>query len=461
MINDKNALDNNENNLKNTAEYPSSYNKTEDNNKKRKSKRISLIQLIISLVLAIVITFMSTYSLMYVHAKQDINRVKIDYSQKTPYDAATIERIKTLYEKYYIGELGDFDTDGYLYFNMSDFEKWDNASVTAALARIYVARTGDKYGEYYTAEEYDEFKNDFRGNTVGIGIYVTYDASEKQLEVLSVFEGSPAEKAGMTVGDLITSVDGISLKDLSYDDAIDRIKGEEGSKVTVTVLRNGKEMQFTMTRANTTMLSVYHHMADDGVTGIIRLTQFTEATPSQFKEAIETLTESGATQLVFDVRDNSGGLLSSVLSVVSYVLPEGTGIIREVDKSGKEEITYCEDEHTLDLPYVILTNSNTASAAELFTIDLRDHGGAETIGTKTFGKGVEQTFFNLPLNAMLKMTYKWYSSTVSDNYDGKGIEPTVYVEPAEGFENVNILKIADKDDAQLQKAIEVLNGKTN
>ena len=429
--------------------------------KSKRSKSVPLPCMILSLVLAAVITFMSTYSLMFVHSKKEINQVKIDYSQKMMYDTATIERIKSLYETYYIGDLGDFDPESYVYFNMSDFENWDSESITAALASIYVARTGDKYGEYYTAEEYDEFRSDYRGETVGIGVYVTYDSAEKNIEVLYVFDGSPAEKAGMTSGDRIISADGVSFQDLTYDEAIDRIRGEEGSNVTVTILRDGKEKSLTMTRAATTALSVFSHMSDDGVTGVIRLTQFTEATPSQFENAVEELTASGATQLVFDVRDNPGGLLSSVLSVVSYVLPEGTGIIREVDKSGKEEITYCDDAHTVDIPYVILTNSNTASAAELFTIDLRDHGGAETIGTTTYGKGVEQTFFSLPMNAMLKMTYKWYSSTISDNYDRKGIEPTVYVEPDEGFENVNFLKLADKDDAQLQKAIEVLNKKTN
>ena len=473
MIDDKNALDNNENKLNDIAEDMSPEPNADESkvkNKKKKSKGISQTELIISLALAVVITFMTTYSLMYVQVKQAINEVKIDYSQKKLYDADTqeklydadtIEQIKTLYETYYVGELGDFDPDSYLLFNMSDFENWDSASVTAALAQIYVARTGDKYGEYYTTDEYDEVMNGFRGETVGIGVYVTYDSFKKQIEVLSVFDGSPAEKAGITAGDRITSVDGISLQELTYDEAVDKIKGEEGTELTVTAMRDGKEMRFTMTRAAATATSVYQRISDDGVTGVIRLIQFTEATPEQFKNAIEAVTNAGAKQLVFDVRDNPGGLLSSVLSVVSYVLPEGTGIIREVDKSGKEEVTYCEDEHTIDLPYVVLTNSDTASAAELFTIDLRDHGGAETVGTKTYGKGVEQTFFNLPLNAVLKMTYKWYSSTVSDNFDGKGIEPTVYVEPAEGFENVNLFKLADKDDAQLQKAIEVLNSKTN
>ena len=464
MIDDKNALDSKDNEMNDAAEDLSSElpaDRHKNKNKKKKSKRISLIQLIISLVLVSVITFMTTYSLMYVQAKQRINQAKIDYSQKMLYDAATIERIKALYETYYVGETGDFDPNGYVFLNLSDFENWDTASVTAALASIYVARTGDKYGAYYTAEEYDEVVNGFRGETVGIGINATYDSFEKQFEVLSVFDNSPAEKAGITAGDRITSLDGISLKQLTYTEAADKIRGEEGTDVNVTILRDGKELQLTITRAKITETSVYHHMADDGVTGVIRLTEFNQATPEQFRNAIEAVTNAGAKQIVFDVRDNPGGPFSSVCSVVSYVLPMGTGIIREVDKYGKEEITYCEDEHTLDLPYVILTNSNTASAAELFAIDLRDHGGAETVGTKTYGKGVEQAFFNLPMNAVLKMTYRWYSSTISDNFDGKGIEPTVYVEPAEGFENVNILKLDDKDDAQLQKAIEVLNGKTN
>jgi len=435
-------------------------NKDKHKRRRRQASKLAWYWIVLIEVITIIVTFAATFSSMYVDNKNTVDRLRSAYASKITYNTAVIDAIKYIYETRYIGEYGEFDPDDYLRISMSSFETWDSETITDLLASVYVARSGDKYGAYYTAEEYGELMNTFAGSTVGIGIYVSYNSDEECIEVLYVFDG-PAKDAGILPGDLIVSVEGSAVSEVGYEGTLDLIKGEEGTDVTLTLMRDGSEMTFTVTRAPITSLSVFEHLTDDGKTGVIRITDFYDNTPEQFRNAVDSLQGAGAERLVFDLRDCPGGLVTSVLSVLSYIFPEGTGLMKEVDKAGEEIIQYSDDEHVIDCPMAVLVNSSTASAGELFTINMRDFDKAVIVGETTYGKGVEQTFFTLPNGGKLKVTWRWYSSVVSGNYDGIGISPDIDAAPYPGYENVNIFKLADENDGVLQAALAYLDGLDN
>ena len=200
---------------------------------------------------------------------------------------------------------------------------------------------------------------------------------------------------------------------------------------------------------------MYHSYEADPTIGIIKILSFDLGTPAQFKEACETLIEGGATRFVFDVRYNPGGDLTSICSILDYLLPEGP-IVHIVDAQGGEEVIN-SDASELDLPMCVLVNGNTASAAELFSSALQDYDKAELVGTTTYGKGTMQTIIRLSDNTGLGISYRMYNPPYSENYEGVGVKPDVEIEMDESLANKNIYKITDDEDTQLQKAIEILN----
>ena len=437
---------------------------TSENNIGKKNKKLSFpwYVSVLAVILAALITFMATYSVLFVRFSAERDQAVINNNAELVYDKNVLKALAQIYENYYVGELGSNSQLDYTYLDMNLLRKWDKASVTDALASMYVAWTGDRYGEYYSPSQMDELNNFFAGETVGIGVIVVYDSESGLIEIVYTMEGSPAAKAGIQVGDIIYKVGNDLVSEMTYDEATGRIRGEEGSKLSLMVLRqNGEEQQeltLEVTRATVVAQTVFHRMSESSKTGIIRITEFTNETPSQFKKAIDELEALGAENYVFDLRDNGGGTLVGVQGVLSYLLDKGTAFIKVVDKYGTESIDYVNEEYTLKKPMAVLVNGNTASAAELFTINMRDYEKATIIGENTFGKGVMQTYFDLPNGGMVKVTYKWYSSPLSDNYDGVGIKPHVEVKMAEEFATTNLFKLAEKDDNQLQAALSKLNG---
>ncbi len=450
------------NGLNNTPEWEENVQSTEPPIKDSKLKKLASFKIpwylcALALILAVLITFMSTYSVLFIRFTADKNQALVQNSGEQLFDKSVIDALVEIYENYYVGKIGEFDPGKYLYLNMDSIKNWDRDTVTDALASLYVAHTGDKYGAYYSPSSMDELQNYFAGETVGIGVMITYDQDEKTFEVLYSMENSPAFDAGITAGDFIVGVDGKRVSDMSYEEVVNAIKGKEGTSVEITVLRGENEFTCKMERKAVVINTVLARMSSTPGVGIIRITEFTNETPEQFKKAVKQLREKGAENFVFDLRDNGGGTLEGVMGVLSYLLPKDTPLIKIVGKDGSASFDYAKsDENIGECKIAVLVNENTASAAELFTINIRDHKVGTIIGVKTFGKGVMQTFFNLPNGGMVKVTYKWYSSALSDNYDGVGIEPHIKEEMNEEFKNVNLFKIADEDDNQLQKALETL-----
>ncbi len=371
-----------------------------------------------------------------------------------------------------------------LFSTYSVFDLEEEALMDAIL-KGYVAGTGDRYAEYFTAEEYAQFTADNKGELVGVGISVIQNVDNGCIEIVNVMPDSPALEAGLLPGDLITYI-GIgdkkqSVEEIGYTPALDLMKGEEGTMSEFTVGRevDGKmtEIEFSIIRKKVTSVSVTSHICEtDKSVGIVKITQFNITTPKQFCEAVDSLKMSGCDKFVFDVRYNPGGDLNSIKSVLSYFLNEGDVYIRVVDKNGKTETDVIEAvEYTgnyadcsvkksdigkyRDLKFAVLTNGSTASAAELFTSALMDYKLSVTVGTKTYGKGTMQSTFSLApygYNGALKLTTKYYYPPISESYDGIGIIPDRKVELDEALAGKNIYTITDAEDNQLQAAIEEL-----
>ena len=357
----------------------------------------------------------------------------------------------------------------------------DEEALMDAILKGYVEGTGDKYAEYFTEEEYAALTAEGRGELVGIGISVTKNTDRGIIEILNVMPDSPALKAGILPGDLITHIGAgenkISVIEVGYTNALELMRGEEGSVAEITVERDGESLEFSVTREKVTTYSIYSHVCEtDASVGIVKITEFDMTTPNQFSAAVDELLSKGCDKFVFDVRYNPGGDLRSIKKVLSYFLQSGDVFIRTSDKSGEMESRIIEpveysskySDYNIskedigkyrDLDFAVLTNGSTASAAELFTSALMDHGLSVTVGTKTYGKGTMQTTYSLErygYSGALKLTTQYYYPPFSDSYEGIGITPDVEVELDEALAGKNIYKITDEEDNQLRAAIEEL-----
>ena len=359
-------------------------------------------------------------------------------------------------------------TLGRIYSKMSTLSKMvdqyyvrsvDDETLTAYALKGYMYGIGDRYADYYTKEEYESLMNNIEGSGVGVGINVVYDEEHEAIQIVNVVKDSPAEKAGVMVKDIITHVtsDGekLAVKDIGYDAALDKMLGEVGTTASFTVMRGedySETVEFTIERSQFTNTSVlYHTYSLDNSVGIIRITGFDYATPSQFKEATQKLIDNGAKAFIIDVRNNPGGELNSVCTVLDMLLPEGP-IIKTVDKSGAEIVARTSDADRLDIPMAVIVNGNTASAAELFCAALKDYKLAHLVGTQTFGKGSMQSTFKLPDGSGVKMTTNLYNPPFSPNYDGVGVTPDVEVELDKDLQDKNSYLITDEEDNQIAEA---------
>ncbi len=326
----------------------------------------------------------------------------------------------------------------------------DEDALLDGILKGYVAGLDDPYSVYMTDEEYQELMTRESGKTVGIGVTVQ-PTDEGYIEVLLVEEGSPAEKAGLLAGDLIIGVDGKEINDVDYNDAVEMVRGEENTKVTLTILRNGREVEFTVTRKSFDLKTVKSKLID-GHIGYIRITNFRENTDEQFQDALDEMMANGADCLLFDVRTNGGGLLSSLENMLAPLLPEGI-IATATYKNGNTATVVSSAASEITLPMAVLVNGKSASAAELFSASLRDFKGAKLIGEKTFGKGVMQTTREMPDGGGITLTVATYQTTRSECYHGVGLIPD---ETVSAGEKTVISDIDPENDPQLAAGIAAL-----
>jgi carboxyl-terminal processing protease len=275
-------------------------------------------------------------------------------------------------------------------------------------------------------------------------------------------DGSPAEKAGLLPGDIVTAIDSTGVKEVGYLTAIDLVRGEIGSEISMEVRRGEETMTLTAVRSTYTPQTVYAETVsrDGKLYGYVRIVEFlsVQTTYNQFKKAVDTLVEANVEGLIFDLRDNSGGDLNAIVRILDYLLPEGP-IVHMFYAGEEKPYTYSSGASEIDLPMVVLTNGNTASASELFTSALRDYGKAEIVGQKTFGKGCGQTGAQLSDGSVVFITTFLYNPPYSESYDGIGIYPDYEVEMADEWKDKNLFVIPHEQDAQLLKAVEVMDAK--
>lgn len=412
-------------------------------------KKISVLWSVVITILAVIVTNMVTLNLMTVYMKDQINQGVMQNSGSDQY-MKDFSEIQAYFEKYYY------------YF---DEENIDSETYSENIINSYLELMGDEYAQYWTPEEYREYVSSQAGNYKGVGMLATYSEQFEAIEVLVTFPDSAANEAGVLAGDIIVGVDGKMLETLdtdpkvAYSIGVDMILGEEGTKVTLTIRRDDKIIDLEVERRACTALSVIEKMASDNKTGIIRILQFDGTTKDQFIAAVENLEKQGAQRFVFDLRSNPGGQLSSVCDVLSYILPDKTLLSVFTDVKGNTTSYYSTSEHVMDQPMAILTDGNTASAAELFTACLKDYKVAVQVGIKTFGKGCAQTIFGLQSGGAIKLTTSMYTSALTENYDGVGLYPDIEVELSDEAKRTNLIKLAQEDDAQLLAAIAYFDGK--
>ncbi len=319
-------------------------------------------------------------------------------------------------------------------------------------AGAMVAALGDRWSFYLTAEEYEELMLDMQNSFVGIGVTVVQHADGIGEEIINVIEGGPALEAGLQVGDVIIKVNGESIAGLNATEARDRIVGEEGTQVTVTVLRGEQELDFAITR-KTIQIPAAKGKLLPGNIGLVQIVNFHENCAAETIAAIESLQTRGAKALVFDVRNNPGGYVTELVKVLDYLLPECV-VFREMDYRGVEG-TRRSDASCIDLPMAVLVNGESYSAAEFFPACLQEYGKAIVVGEQTCGKGYYQQTLRLSDGSAVNLsTGKYFTPGGKNLTEMGGLTPDIPVAvDKETAEKIYADLLPPEEDPQLQAAV--------
>lgn len=310
----------------------------------------------------------------------------------------------------------------------------------------------DKYATYYNLEDLQEMIEDNQGVYYGIGAYISLGDNGYPF-FQSIIAGTPAEEVGLRAGDILFEVDGESTYGLTLDETVARVKGDEGTQVHLTIAREGEGdyIEVDVTRRRVESPTVSHEMLEDDI-GYIYISEFDSVTVNQFAEAYNDIKDQGAKGLILDLRSNPGGLLDAVTEIARMILPEGV-IVYEIDKQGARKDYICDGENEIDIPLVVLVNEYSASASEILSGSIRDHGVGTLVGENTYGKGIVQSIKQLSDGTCIKLTTSAYYLPNGECIQGVGIAPDVESEfDADKYYNEGI-------DTQLNDAIEVIKEK--
>ena len=415
-----------------------------------------------------------------------------------PYPLAIMD---DLYARYYIGAyqsvLSAIPKMVELLASYARFDMiTDTASGTDALFQCYTLAIEDIFAGYVDTETATE-EEESPSTYVGVGVSVT-PRDDGYIDIISVFDNSPAKDAGIAVGDILTAVNGTDIAGIEYNDVVRMVRGEIGTSVSLTLTRDGVAYTVTLTRRAVQNVTVTHKMLSlgEGTTGLVRISEFSATTFTEFVAAIEALEAAGATEFIFDVRSNPGGHMESVLGVLEYILPESTLPLIRLESKEETESIYSVEEylssrgadsemlasyapaknHVITAPIAVLCDEYTTSAGELFTSCLIDFGYAEVYGETTYGKGLGQTTYRVSdyyaYREVYDVTYYtyfemgyfvipsfYYSPPISANYHGTGVVPHHTVSLSEEAKSYYISNIPEEIDDQLKAAVAFVQAK--
>lgn len=394
------------------------------------NKKNNLYRAIMLVIITAIITFMATSVGMYNYfIKSDNGKIEtlvkyVETSDEAEAVTEKIEIVKNLLEKYYIGEL-------------------DNKDMLENAIKGYVAGLGDEYTEYLTKSEYEELLINVTGDFVGIGIYMTQDL-DGNIVVIMPMEGSPALEADLRTADIITKVNGEECTGMELDVVSSKIKGAEGTTVELEILREGETLVKTVTRRTVEIQDSSAEILDGNI-GYIELATFDEGCTQKIEKYLLDFQSKGVKSVIFDFRNNTGGVVTEAISFSELFVPRGSVIMRSYDKENNEELVTSNNTKTLDMKVIVLVNEYSASATEIVTAALKDNKVATIVGTRTYGKGVMQEIVPL-FDGALKVTVQEFKTPNGDKIHLEGIEPDEVVED----------NLETEEDEQLQKAIELV-----
>lgn len=337
----------------------------------------------------------------------------------------------------------------------------DEQAKQDGIIKGYLEGLDDPYSVYYTQEEYAAFMEDTEGEYVGVGVQVSQNVDTKVITVVKVFNG-PAKDAGIQENDIITEVNGEDISAQDIDTVVDKIRGEEGTEVTISVYRaaDAKDYDYTMPRQKVENPTVEYEMLADNI-GYVQVSSFYEVTAEQYIAAIKDLESQGMEGLIVDLRDNGGGLLDIAVEMLDFMLPAGKIVYTE-DKDGKVTSEYNSDEQQqFTKPLAVLVNGYSASASEIFAGAIKDYGTGTLVGENTYGKGIVQRMFPLEDGSAIKLTIAKYFTPKGNDIHKIGIKPDVEVElDVEAYRESK----GEKDnqlDAAINNILEKLGKKTS
>ncbi|KAB1434415.1 S41 family peptidase [Candidatus Galacturonibacter soehngenii] len=386
---------------------------------------------------------------IYKYTDLDVNLSRASLVSNTSNDADTkevgskavdskISVIKQIIDKYYLEEVHETDLVEGMYKGLVD-------------------GLGDPYSVYYTKDEFQSLMESTNGVYCGIGVTVSQDANTGIITLVKPFENSPGLKAGILPGDILYMVDDTEVTGMELSSVVAMIKGEEGTTVNLTIIREGERdnIELTVERQQIEIPTISYEVLKNNI-GYINISEFDTVTQPQFINALEDLKNQGIAGLIVDLRNNPGGNLDVVNNILDQILPEGMIVYTE-DKYGNKEEYKSDEEHQFTKPLAVLINGNSASASEIFAGAVKDYGIGTLVGTKTFGKGIVQRLIELGDGTAMKLTISKYYTPNGYNIHKIGIEPDVLIELDEALKMQAI--ITHDEDNQLQKAIEIIEEK--
>lgn len=310
-----------------------------------------------------------------------------------------------------------------------------------------VKSLNDPHSNYLSPKMYKTLMEQTEGSFAGIGVVMGMD-NEQKIHIVGIMENSPGQKAGLQEGDEILAVDGVPVTQMAFDEVAAHVRGQAGTDVVLTIMRDNANQDITITRNNIKLKTVGHKMLDNNI-GYIQIVSFSEDTANEFNEAYNDLKNQGMKALVLDLRNNPGGLLTTCVEIAKKLVPKGE-IVSIVDKQGNKE-TYSSSLEAPEYPLVVLINKNSASASEILSGAIQDTKAGTIIGNTSYGKGSVQTILPMFEDDAVKLTIAKYYTPSGRSIDGTGITPDI---------EINLDENATSD-TQLDKALEVLKTQLN